>query len=88
VAELTGLLREGADGDRLDGWPTGMRILARREEIEEGRQLSLFEQTNGTQTVLGLHGARLWCWFACWARRGCWSGRVGWFGWWPVECDA
>ena len=47
VAELTGLLREGADGDRLDGWPTGMRILARREEIEEGRQLSLFEQING-----------------------------------------
>ena len=47
VAELTGLLREGADGDRLDGWPTGMRILARREEIDEGRQLSLFEQING-----------------------------------------
>ena len=47
VAELTGLLREGADGDRLDGWPTGMRILVRREEIEEGRQLSLFEQING-----------------------------------------
>jgi hypothetical protein len=47
VAELTGLLREGADGDRLDGWPTGMRILLRREEIEEGRQLSLFEQING-----------------------------------------
>jgi len=47
VAELTGLLREGADGDRLAGWPTGMRILVRREEIEEGRQLSLFEQING-----------------------------------------
>jgi hypothetical protein len=47
VAELTGLLREGADGDRLEGWPTGMRILARREKIEEGRQLSLFEQING-----------------------------------------
>jgi hypothetical protein len=47
VAELTGLLREGADGDRLDGWPAGMRILVRREKIEEGRQLSLFEQING-----------------------------------------
>jgi len=47
VAELTGLLRQGADGDRLDGWPTDMRILVRREEIEEGRQLSLFEQING-----------------------------------------
>jgi hypothetical protein len=47
VAELTGLLREGADGDRLDRWPADMRILARREQIEEGRQLSLFEQING-----------------------------------------
>ena len=47
MAELTGLLREGADGDRLAGWPTDMRILVRREEIEEGRQLSLFEQING-----------------------------------------
>lgn len=47
VAELTGLLREGADGDRLAGWPAGMRILVRREKIEEGRQLSLFEQING-----------------------------------------
>ncbi|HZE16931.1 MAG TPA: transposase [Mycobacterium sp.] len=29
VAELTGLLRAGADGDRLDGWPADMRILVR-----------------------------------------------------------
>lgn len=47
VTELTGLLREGADGDRLAGWPADMRILVRREKIEEGRQLSLFEQLNG-----------------------------------------
>ncbi|HUH70078.1 MAG TPA: IS1380 family transposase [Mycobacterium sp.] len=47
VAELTGLLRQGADGDRLAGWPADMRILVRREKIEEGRQLSLFEQING-----------------------------------------
>jgi hypothetical protein len=47
VAELTGLLREGPDGDRLAGWPAGMRILVRREEIEHGHQLSLFEQING-----------------------------------------
>ncbi|BBZ06393.1 hypothetical protein MDOR_05620 [Mycolicibacterium doricum] len=46
VAELTGLLREGADG-RLAGWPPDMRVLVRREKIEEGRQLSLFEQLNG-----------------------------------------
>ena len=47
VAELTGLLRESAGGDRLDGWPTDMRILVRRERIEAGTQLSLFEQLNG-----------------------------------------
>ncbi|MGE5762234.1 MAG: IS1380 family transposase [Gemmatimonadota bacterium] len=47
VAELTGLLRESAGGDRLDGWPTDMRILVRREKIEHGTQLSLFEQLNG-----------------------------------------
>ncbi|KAA1242586.1 IS1380 family transposase, partial [Mycobacterium simiae] len=47
VAELTALLREGPGGDRLDGWPAGMRILVRREKIEEDRQLSLFEHLNG-----------------------------------------
>ena len=47
VAELTGLLRESAGGDRLHGWPADMRILVRREKIEEGTQLSLFEQLNG-----------------------------------------
>jgi hypothetical protein len=47
VAELTGLLRQSAGGDRLDGWPADMRILVRRGKIEEGAQLSLFEQHNG-----------------------------------------
>jgi len=47
VAEVTGLLRDSCGGDRLRTWPAGMRILVRREPIEEGRQLSLFEQTNG-----------------------------------------
>jgi hypothetical protein len=47
VAELTGLLRESAGGDRLGGWPADMRILVRREKIEDGTQLSLFEQHNG-----------------------------------------
>src|ERR1700683_2955583 len=31
VAELTGLLREGPDGDQLKGWPKAMRVFARRE---------------------------------------------------------
>lgn len=44
VAELTGLLRESAGGDRLAGWPADMRILVRREKIDEGTQLSLLTQ--------------------------------------------
>ena len=24
----------------------------------------------------------------CLGRRACWGGRVGWFGWWGIECDA
>jgi hypothetical protein len=47
VTELTGLMRHSAGGDRLAGWPADMRILLRREKIEGGRQLSLFEQLNG-----------------------------------------
>lgn len=47
IAEVTGLLREGYSGDKLDTWPAGMRILLRREPVEEGKQLSLFEQING-----------------------------------------
>jgi hypothetical protein len=47
VAEVTGLLRDSCGGDRLQTWPGGMRIIVRREEIETGAQLSLFEQLNG-----------------------------------------
>lgn len=47
VTEVTGLLRHSAGGDRLETWPGGMRIIVRREEIETGTQLSLFEQLNG-----------------------------------------
>jgi hypothetical protein len=47
VADVTGLLRDSCGGDRLKTWPAGMRILVRREEIETGAQLSLFEQANG-----------------------------------------
>lgn len=61
VAELTGLLRQSAGGDRLKGWPADMRILVRREEIEEGRQLSLFEQVNGYRyqlVAINTHGGQ------------------------------
>nr|WP_282100944.1 transposase [Mycobacterium sp. SM1] len=44
---MTGLLRHSTGGDQLVGWPAGMRVLVRREEIEHGTQLSLFEQLAG-----------------------------------------
>ena len=47
VAELTGLLRHSAAGDRLAGWPADMRIIIRRENPHPGAQLSLFEQHEG-----------------------------------------
>ena len=47
VTDLTGILRESHGGDTLAGWPAGMRVLVRREDIETGAQLSLFEQLNG-----------------------------------------
>jgi hypothetical protein len=47
VAELTGLLREGPDSDRLAGWPPAMRIFARRERPHPGAKLSLFEHEDG-----------------------------------------
>jgi hypothetical protein len=47
VAELTGLLRRSAGGDRFAKWPPDMRILVRRENPHPGAQLSLFEQHEG-----------------------------------------
>ena len=47
VTELTGLLREGPGGDQLKGWPTTMRVFARRERPHPGAQLSLFEAADG-----------------------------------------
>ncbi len=47
VAELTGLLRHSAGGDRFAKWPPDMRILVRRENPHPGAQLSLFEQHEG-----------------------------------------
>jgi hypothetical protein len=47
VTELTPLLREGPDGDHLDGWPAPMRVFARRERPHPGAQLTLFEAADG-----------------------------------------
>jgi len=40
VAEITALLD-------LPGWPSGMRLIVRRERAHPGAQLSLFEETDG-----------------------------------------
>ena len=39
VAELTGLLRRGPDGDKLTGWSADMRVIVRREPISPGVQI-------------------------------------------------
>jgi len=52
VTELTGLLREGPGGDQLAGWPTSMRVFARRERPHPGAQLTLFEAEDGWRYTL------------------------------------
>jgi hypothetical protein len=52
VTELTGLLREGPDGDRLKAWPKTMRVFARRERPHPGAQLTLFETAGGWRCTL------------------------------------
>lgn len=47
VAEITGLLRRSAGGDRFAGWPADLRLFTRREKPHPGAQLSLFEQHEG-----------------------------------------
>ena len=40
VAEITALMD-------LSGWPSGMRLIVRRERPHPGAQVSLFEETDG-----------------------------------------
>lgn len=47
VAEITELLREHPDGDKLKNWPGDMRVIVRRELPHHGAQLSLFEEQDG-----------------------------------------
>ncbi|MGI5286030.1 IS1380 family transposase [Nonomuraea polychroma] len=47
TAELTGLLRQSAGGDKLANWPAGMRILVRREKPASGAKLTDFEKARG-----------------------------------------
>jgi hypothetical protein len=43
VADLTGILRAGPDGDRLATWPTDQRVIARRVPRPAGKQAKLGE---------------------------------------------
>jgi len=52
VTELTGLLRKGPDGDRLQAWPKSMRVFARRERPHPGAQLTLLEAADGWRYTL------------------------------------
>jgi Transposase DDE domain group 1 len=52
VIELTGLLRQGPDGDQLHAWPEAMRVFARRERPHPGAQLTLFEAADGWRYTL------------------------------------
>src|ERR1700730_224438 len=47
VTELTGLLREGPDGDRLKAWPTAMRGCAAGARPRPVAQLTLLEAREG-----------------------------------------
>jgi hypothetical protein len=53
VTELTGPLREGADGDQLRAWPQTMRVFARRERPRAGAQLTCSKAKTGGGTLLG-----------------------------------
>lgn len=52
VAELTGLLRQGPDGDQLASWPAKMRVYVRRERPHPGAQLTLFQSRDGWRYTL------------------------------------
>lgn len=51
VAELTGLLREGPEGDRLASWPADMRIIARRVPRTPDEQAALGEDAHWRHQV-------------------------------------
>lgn len=59
VADLTGLLRHGPEGDRLDGWPGDLRVIVSRTRRGAGEQAALGEDAEwrygafATNTVNG-----------------------------------
>jgi hypothetical protein len=59
VVDLTGILRHGPDGDRMDGWAPDQRVIARRVPRPAGEQAKLGQDPNWrygaftTNTVAG-----------------------------------
>jgi hypothetical protein len=59
VADLTGILRHGPDGDRMSGWPADQRVIARRVPRPAGQPAKLGEHPDWrygaftTNTVAG-----------------------------------
>ena len=53
VTELTGLLRQGPDGDQLKDWPTSMRIFARRERPHPAPSCRCSSTRTATATSCG-----------------------------------
>ena len=59
VADLTGILRHGPDGDRLETWPADLRVIARRVPRPAGKPAKLGEDpdweygAHATNTVAG-----------------------------------
>lgn len=51
VTDLTGRLRHSHPGDKLEGWPTDLRILARRTQREAGEQAELGQDANWRYSV-------------------------------------
>jgi hypothetical protein len=43
VADLTGILRHGPDGDRMEGWPPDQRVIVRRTPRPAGKPAELGE---------------------------------------------
>jgi hypothetical protein len=46
VADLTGILRHGPDGDRLETWPADLRVIARRVPRPAGKPAKLGEDAD------------------------------------------
>ena len=64
VADLTGILRAGPDGDRMATWPTDLRVIARRVPRPPGKQAKFGEDADweyGAFATNTATGQIQWC---------------------------